>query len=245
MPTAVTSHAMRIAPTPADAAMFCGREKIPPPIIDPTTSAVSAPSLSFWFSWLMLPSPRRAEWREAPPPSGKAVCPDCSWRPSPCVRRLLGRSKLPLTACRVVSETSAFGGNRWARLCAPAGKHPQPVFSSFASRSGDTLLIGSPLGHPPDRETTGPPVDLERVRTRRRARASPRRALRHAPALPAVPRTARRTSSRPASPWAVAAGARVRLLQPRARLRAKPRTKELDATAPARDLRDGHEGFPR
>jgi hypothetical protein len=26
--------------------MFCGREKIPPPIIEPTTSATNAPSLS-------------------------------------------------------------------------------------------------------------------------------------------------------------------------------------------------------
>jgi hypothetical protein len=28
--------------------MFCGKEKIPPPTIDPTTSAISAPSLSLF-----------------------------------------------------------------------------------------------------------------------------------------------------------------------------------------------------
>jgi hypothetical protein len=28
--------------------MFCGREKMPPPTIDPTTSATSAPSLSLF-----------------------------------------------------------------------------------------------------------------------------------------------------------------------------------------------------
>jgi hypothetical protein len=35
------------APTSALAAMFCGKENIPPPIIEPTTSATSAPSRSF------------------------------------------------------------------------------------------------------------------------------------------------------------------------------------------------------
>ena len=49
MPTAVMAQPMRMAPTSALAAMFCGREKMPPPIMDPTTSAVSAPSRSFWL----------------------------------------------------------------------------------------------------------------------------------------------------------------------------------------------------
>ena len=51
-PTAVIAHPIRTAPTSALAAMFCGREKMPPPIIEPTTRAVSAPSRSFWLdSW--------------------------------------------------------------------------------------------------------------------------------------------------------------------------------------------------
>jgi hypothetical protein len=35
-----------MAPALALAAMFCGSEKIPPPIIEPTTRATNAPSLS-------------------------------------------------------------------------------------------------------------------------------------------------------------------------------------------------------
>ncbi|MNO90614.1 hypothetical protein D3C76_821380 [compost metagenome] len=47
MPTAVMPQPMRTAPASARAAMFCGSEKIPPPIMEPTTSAINAPSLSF------------------------------------------------------------------------------------------------------------------------------------------------------------------------------------------------------
>ncbi|MNN98654.1 hypothetical protein D3C81_2180890 [compost metagenome] len=47
MPTAVIAQPISTAPTPALAAMFCGSEKIPPPIIEPTTSATNAPSFSF------------------------------------------------------------------------------------------------------------------------------------------------------------------------------------------------------
>jgi len=46
MPMAVMPQPMRIAPALALAAMFCGSEKIPPPIIEPTTSAISAPSFN-------------------------------------------------------------------------------------------------------------------------------------------------------------------------------------------------------
>jgi len=42
MPTAVIAQPIRIAPASALAAMFCGREKIPPPIIEPTTNAINA-----------------------------------------------------------------------------------------------------------------------------------------------------------------------------------------------------------
>jgi len=38
---------IRMAPTSARAAMFCGNEKIPPPIIEPTTRAIKALSRSF------------------------------------------------------------------------------------------------------------------------------------------------------------------------------------------------------
>jgi len=48
MPTAVIAQPINTAPTSARAAMFCGREKIPPPIIDPTTKAIRALSRSFW-----------------------------------------------------------------------------------------------------------------------------------------------------------------------------------------------------
>ena len=47
MPTAVMAQPINTAPTLALAAMFCGNEKIPPPIMEPTTSATSAPSFSF------------------------------------------------------------------------------------------------------------------------------------------------------------------------------------------------------
>lgn len=53
MPTAVIAQPMRIAPVAAPEAMFCGIEKIPPPIIEPTTKAVRAPSLSLLESWDM------------------------------------------------------------------------------------------------------------------------------------------------------------------------------------------------
>ncbi len=43
MPTAVMPQPISTAPTSARAAMFCGNEKIPPPTIEPTTSAVSDP----------------------------------------------------------------------------------------------------------------------------------------------------------------------------------------------------------
>ncbi|MNV69876.1 hypothetical protein D3C71_1628080 [compost metagenome] len=46
MPTAVMPQPMRMAPTSALAAMFCGNEKIPPPTIEPTTRATRAPSFS-------------------------------------------------------------------------------------------------------------------------------------------------------------------------------------------------------
>jgi len=44
----VISQPIRVAPAPALLAMFCGREKIPPPTIEPTTRAISAPSLSLF-----------------------------------------------------------------------------------------------------------------------------------------------------------------------------------------------------
>jgi len=47
IPMAVIPQPIRTAPTSALAAMFCGSEKIPPPIIEPTTSATRAPSRSF------------------------------------------------------------------------------------------------------------------------------------------------------------------------------------------------------
>ena len=40
------AQAMAVAPTPALAAVFCGIEKMPPPTIEPTTRAVSAPRRS-------------------------------------------------------------------------------------------------------------------------------------------------------------------------------------------------------
>ncbi|CAG9259335.1 hypothetical protein PUN4_330134 [Paraburkholderia unamae] len=46
MPTAVIAQPISTAPASALTAMFCGREKMPPPTIDPTTRAVSAPSRS-------------------------------------------------------------------------------------------------------------------------------------------------------------------------------------------------------
>ena len=46
MPTPVISQAIAVAPTPALAAVFCGIEKMPPPTIEPTTRAVSAPTRS-------------------------------------------------------------------------------------------------------------------------------------------------------------------------------------------------------
>ena len=47
MPTAVMVQPISTAPTSARAAMFCGNENIPPPIIEPTTNAISAPKRSF------------------------------------------------------------------------------------------------------------------------------------------------------------------------------------------------------
>ncbi|MNS51892.1 hypothetical protein D3C72_845910 [compost metagenome] len=53
MPTAVIPQPISTAPTSARAAMFCGSEKIPPPIIEPTTNAISAPRRSFCPGSLM------------------------------------------------------------------------------------------------------------------------------------------------------------------------------------------------
>ncbi|MCY1487568.1 hypothetical protein D9M68_212430 [compost metagenome] len=47
MPTAVMAQPISTAPTSALAAMFCGREKIPPPTIEPTTRATNAGRRSF------------------------------------------------------------------------------------------------------------------------------------------------------------------------------------------------------
>lgn len=47
MPTPVISQPIRVAPALALAAMFWGSEKIPPPTMEPTTSAISAPRRSF------------------------------------------------------------------------------------------------------------------------------------------------------------------------------------------------------
>jgi len=41
MPTPVINQPIRIAPAPALAAMFCGRLKMPLPIIEPTTRAIN------------------------------------------------------------------------------------------------------------------------------------------------------------------------------------------------------------
>ncbi|MCY1495247.1 hypothetical protein D9M68_291450 [compost metagenome] len=46
MPTPVINQPIRVAPALALAAMFWGREKIPPPTIEPTTRAISAPSFN-------------------------------------------------------------------------------------------------------------------------------------------------------------------------------------------------------
>lgn len=48
MPMPVINQASAVAPTPALAAAFCGMEKMPPPTIEPTTSAVSAPTPEFF-----------------------------------------------------------------------------------------------------------------------------------------------------------------------------------------------------
>jgi len=47
MPTAVIAHPINTAAPAARSAIFCGNEKIPPPIIDPTTNAINALSRSF------------------------------------------------------------------------------------------------------------------------------------------------------------------------------------------------------
>jgi hypothetical protein len=47
MPTPVINQPTSVAPALALAAMFCGREKIPPPTMEPTTSAINAPRRSF------------------------------------------------------------------------------------------------------------------------------------------------------------------------------------------------------
>ncbi len=54
MPTPVISQPMRVAPALALAAMFCGSEKIPPPTMEPTTSAISAPRRSLLVESDML-----------------------------------------------------------------------------------------------------------------------------------------------------------------------------------------------
>ncbi|MDT4883116.1 hypothetical protein FQZ97_1191310 [compost metagenome] len=46
MPTPVISQPIRVAPALALAAMFCGSEKIPPPTMEPTTRAISAPTFN-------------------------------------------------------------------------------------------------------------------------------------------------------------------------------------------------------
>ena len=51
MPMPVITHAMITAITEADAAMFCGRLKMPPPIIAETTRAASAITPSFLLSF--------------------------------------------------------------------------------------------------------------------------------------------------------------------------------------------------
>ncbi|MNV98820.1 hypothetical protein D3C71_1941170 [compost metagenome] len=57
MPTAVIAQPIRIAPASALAAMFCGREKIPPPIIEPTTNAINALRRSLLGDCDIAPSP--------------------------------------------------------------------------------------------------------------------------------------------------------------------------------------------
>jgi hypothetical protein len=47
MPTAVMAQPISTAPTSALAAMFCGSEKIPPPIIEPTTKCNQCTEFSF------------------------------------------------------------------------------------------------------------------------------------------------------------------------------------------------------
>ncbi|KWV89782.1 hypothetical protein PFLmoz3_00561 [Pseudomonas fluorescens] len=60
MPMAVIAQPIKMAPTSARAAMFCGNEKMPPPIIEPTTRAIRALSRSFWAGWVMqLPRNKR------------------------------------------------------------------------------------------------------------------------------------------------------------------------------------------
>jgi hypothetical protein len=67
MPTAVMAQPISTAPTSALAAMFCGSEKIPPPIIEPTTSATSAPSLVFrGFRHCMTPMQEKRDNRVVP-----------------------------------------------------------------------------------------------------------------------------------------------------------------------------------
>ncbi|MNV03417.1 hypothetical protein D3C71_936810 [compost metagenome] len=58
MPSPLIAQPSNAAPGPALRAMFCGREKMPAPTIDPTTSAVSAgrPSRS---DAALMGSPRR------------------------------------------------------------------------------------------------------------------------------------------------------------------------------------------
>ena len=56
IPTPVTTHAMMTAITPAPCAMFCGRLKMPPPIIALTTSAAKGMTPNFFVeSSAMIP----------------------------------------------------------------------------------------------------------------------------------------------------------------------------------------------
>ncbi|MNH09043.1 hypothetical protein D3C81_1168580 [compost metagenome] len=80
MPTAVMPQPINTAPTSARAAMFCGNEKIPPPIIDPTTSAISAPRRNFCPGSLMgFPYSRAVIHLKQPYPPYKCVALIYRW----------------------------------------------------------------------------------------------------------------------------------------------------------------------
>ncbi|MNF06187.1 hypothetical protein D3C80_2060870 [compost metagenome] len=57
MPTPVINQPIRVAPALALAAMFWGREKIPPPTMEPTTRAINAPTFNLSLpvaTWVSL-----------------------------------------------------------------------------------------------------------------------------------------------------------------------------------------------